>query len=702
MSGSDAEFTVLCCGGGNAAQVATGLFAVRYKTIAVSFFADEAAKWKDALGDAEFELTTPGGGVMKSKPKDITNDPSVAKDADLILLVVPSFAHGEYFEKFAPYMKPGTIVATMPARSGGDILFASKLGDKAKDMIFCGFETLPWACRFTEWGKKATILGTKNNILAAVTPVSATKKALAKLQGLLGVNPQVLESPNNLGISLRNPGMIVHPGVMYGRWSPESWDGNPKDEAPLFYQGVDDFTETVLTGMTDEVQLLCRKMEEVAQGLDMKDACTLKQWYLDCYDGQMKDTSSLKACMNTNAAYDGLKHPCKEVDGKFMPDLKYRYLAEDIPTGLCFAKGLAEIVGLETPTIDKVMKWGQECIGLEIMVDGKMTGKDLAKTRAPQGMGITTLEASWSNLVAVLGHYMNGDKAAVCWSSLDDPNSGLWQVAELFPGADAVAFAVHLQSGHYAQALRSVTKTSYVNVMITEMTFFIHCPAASEQLSLVVGLSDLVTNFLREDWEVLLCGIPGCGKDAVGRACVRDFPEAAALSQDEHNGSADAPMQTENASPIFVLRNGIDVGDRLPFLLPARSAGYRITAAWPAELSQSADRKDGGRSGHETLTVGEKLSKPAQVAADLHKGKALPDILDKAGVEVFDRGFEVAQEKLQAFAAARRPLPDLIRCLGLLRGSWASPARFLAAIGWGAPHTYCTSSDLNHYLEVHG
>ena len=109
----------------------------RYKTIAVSFFADEAAKWKEALGEADFELTTPGGGVMKSKPKDITNDPSVAKDADLILLVVPSFAHGEYFEKFAPYMKPGTIVATMPARSGGDILFASKLGDKAKDMIFC-------------------------------------------------------------------------------------------------------------------------------------------------------------------------------------------------------------------------------------------------------------------------------------------------------------------------------------------------------------------------------------------------------------------------------------------------------------------------------------------------------------------------------------------------------------------------------------
>ena len=28
---------------------------MRYKTIAVSFFADEAAKWKEALGEADFE-----------------------------------------------------------------------------------------------------------------------------------------------------------------------------------------------------------------------------------------------------------------------------------------------------------------------------------------------------------------------------------------------------------------------------------------------------------------------------------------------------------------------------------------------------------------------------------------------------------------------------------------------------------------------
>merc|ERR1719145_364313 len=106
----------------------------------------------------------------------------------------------------------------------------------------------------------------------------------------------------------------------------------------------------------------------------------------------MTDTSSLKGCMCTNSGYKGLTHPMVEQDGKYMPDLKYRYLAEDVPTGMCFNKGLAEILGIKTPMTDKVLDWAQKHIGLEILVDGKMKGKDIGKTRAPQATGISTLE----------------------------------------------------------------------------------------------------------------------------------------------------------------------------------------------------------------------------------------------------------------------------------------------------------------------
>ncbi|CAK9099277.1 Octopine dehydrogenase (OcDH) [Durusdinium trenchii] len=377
------------------------MFAARYETYAISLYADEAAKWKTHMMGSRWhdkvegmELTLDTGRKLISTPSDISNDPSLAGKADVIILAVPSFAHGQYFEAFYPYIKAGTIVACMPARSGGDILFASKMKEKADSLAFVGFETLPWACRFTEWGKRATILGTKGQILAAVTPESEATRAIATLQGLLGVFPAIEKSPNNLGISLRNPGQVIHPGVMYGRWCSEKWDGKPLAEKPLFYQGVDDFTEKVLLGLSDEVQDVCRKVEALVPGFNLKDACTLHRWYLDSYKGQMADDSTLKLSMNTNSAYVGLTHPMNPVDGGFMPDLKYRYLAEDVPTGLCFTRGLAELLEVPTPTIDKVIMFAQVSLGKSFLVDGKMADRG-----APQVLSFRELVALEMGLI---------------------------------------------------------------------------------------------------------------------------------------------------------------------------------------------------------------------------------------------------------------------------------------------------------------
>ena len=55
-----------------AAQVATAMFAARYKTIAVSFFADEAQRWKDALGADDYELTLDTGNWEENRTIAIT------------------------------------------------------------------------------------------------------------------------------------------------------------------------------------------------------------------------------------------------------------------------------------------------------------------------------------------------------------------------------------------------------------------------------------------------------------------------------------------------------------------------------------------------------------------------------------------------------------------------------------------------------
>jgi hypothetical protein len=135
---------------------------------------------------------------------------------------------------------------------------------------------------------------------------------------------------------------------------------------------------------------------------------------------------------------------------------------------------------------------------------------------------------------------------------------------------------------------------------------------------------------------VLICGVPGCGKDALGRKCAESFPTAAALSQDEHGGDASRALSSAEAmmhsgrSPLFILRNGVDAADRAPYVAAARRHNYRVVAVWPSELSSDEMHRKaalylaaiagcygrltcGGRSGHETLTVSRDMLKPAQV-----------------------------------------------------------------------------------------
>jgi MFS family permease len=413
------DFKVLICGSDDAAQVATALFAARYETFAMSLTTATVQEWKAALGEDEFELAiprdailgdsrvSPGGSrvvpmgddefnfkLVKSKPAQITDDPSVAKDVDLVVLVSSPLDQGKYLEALAPHMRPKTIVAAMPLRPDADHMFERILGDKANTVIFCGYEALPWTTRITEWGRKACIIGTQDEILAAVVPRTAAGQAIRTLRSLeiLGI-ANVKAGQSVWSTFLRNPAYICNPGIMYGRWCPAAWDGQPVESAPLFYHGLDDYTETVLLQMGVEAQLIRKKIVELAQVSDLTDVPELKQCMTSAFASSISDPSTLQTCFRSNSAYNNIKHACLEAEGGVVPDFQYRYLSEDVPIGLAFVKGLAQIFEIPTPTMDKVFEWAQKHIGLEIMAEGKLVGRDLRKTCAPQAVGITTESA---------------------------------------------------------------------------------------------------------------------------------------------------------------------------------------------------------------------------------------------------------------------------------------------------------------------
>ena len=72
-------------------------------------------------------------------------------------------------------------------------------------------------------------------------------------------------------------------------------------------------------------------------------------------------------------------------------DFTYRYMLEDIPLGLCVVKGYADLVNVDTPTMNTVLEWAQRWMKKSYVVDGKLTGSDVGETMSPQAHGFTDI-----------------------------------------------------------------------------------------------------------------------------------------------------------------------------------------------------------------------------------------------------------------------------------------------------------------------
>jgi hypothetical protein len=65
---------------------------------------------------------------------------------------------------------------------------------------------------------------------------------------------------------------------------------------------------------------------------------------------------------------------------------------EDFPWGLAVIRSYFEFFNIKAPTMDKVLGWYADYMGLEWYVEGKFCGKDLIQTGIIQNYDIKTKE----------------------------------------------------------------------------------------------------------------------------------------------------------------------------------------------------------------------------------------------------------------------------------------------------------------------
>jgi hypothetical protein len=314
----------------------------------------------------------------------------VVPGADVVLIPLPSFAHVGTLRAIGPHLKDGCIVVALPGQGGFNWVARSVLGpEKASRLVIAGTNQLPYQCRISEYGKAVELIGHKSHIKVAAEPQEKGGEVARLLTDLIGVT-QVEALPNFLTVTLTPANQVIHPTIMYGLFHDYK---EPLAEPPLFYQNTDDFTAEVMQKTSDEVLAIAKAV--ATQTGQKVPVPALDDMMREMYTDELEDPSTMKSIFRTNRGYQGLTAPMTQTaDGRFAPDFGYRYLTEDIPRGQCVLKGVAQIVQVPTPTIDRLIRWADSVTGKRYLGDdGKLNPETVGETAAPQAFGFDTVAA---------------------------------------------------------------------------------------------------------------------------------------------------------------------------------------------------------------------------------------------------------------------------------------------------------------------
>ena len=266
----------------------------------------------------------------------LTTDVAEAiEGADLVMLVVPSVAHGPYAKALAPHMTPELPVFVNPGHTGGGLHFVHSLREAGyRDAVkTCEGVTLTYICRKIG-PAEVDIFSTVKNLKFAAFPGRHADELFAAVKPLypeITLRSSVLETGlTNINAVFHSPGMLMNAG----------WIEDTGGDFLFYREGI---TPAVGRVTAD----LDRERLAVAAALGVPSASFLENFYqagLTTKDAADSGDIS-RACVESE--------PNKSI--KSPPSLDHRYVHEDVGYGLVPFAAFGDLAGVETPTIDAII-----------------------------------------------------------------------------------------------------------------------------------------------------------------------------------------------------------------------------------------------------------------------------------------------------------------------------------------------------------
>ena len=324
------DLNVCICGGGNIGHSLVAAFG-RYGDVGMLTRKPEV--WSRRL---QYQIAD--GVVLETKGAvTASSDPSMVRNASVIIIALPRFAVEEELSAIEKYLHPGQALVFIPAPAGLEEV-VERFFCRGLDVI--GFQRVPFISRIKEYGKSVG--------MGAVRPVSKLaasdigKKEIWKkyFESTIGGRMEFLASFMSFTFSNSNP--LLHPARLV-----ELMQNTSYDACPLFYAEWGDMASELYVAADKE-------MKTVFEACDQNAAQSDYESVLDHYE--VSNSGELTRKMRSIKAFKKILAPYKQnEDGSWCPDFTSRYFTEDVPFGTCIIQQSARKVGVLTPVIDMLV-----------------------------------------------------------------------------------------------------------------------------------------------------------------------------------------------------------------------------------------------------------------------------------------------------------------------------------------------------------
>lgn len=308
----------------------------------------------------------------------ISDDPSVAaKNADIVFFALPHFAVEKAFSDVCKYVSKSAFIGVIPG-GGGCEFFFNKYFDKTHTLF--GFQRVPFTAKLVKYGNETNLKSWKPySVVGAAN--SERIDIVCKLVESCGLKTK--KAPNYLSVALTPTNPILHTSRTYeifGKYRKDYIFG----DICKYYVGWTNKASEIMLAMDKELHALLDGIPE----LDTSAIRPLTEHYESYTIQEM--TRKINSIPTFQSVYAPMK---KNASGSgFIADLSSRMFTEDFPWGLLLFRAYCEIIGTKAPTMDMVLQWYADYMGLEWYINGKLCGKDLKNTGIPQVYGICTKE----------------------------------------------------------------------------------------------------------------------------------------------------------------------------------------------------------------------------------------------------------------------------------------------------------------------